>query len=102
MQEDIKYIFELMKERWRCLRYSIKLHRIENYDKIQIRYYTLHNMLLEVDELLDQQRNGIKSVYEEDIDNINTLPFTLKCLAKINLHINIKFDISKIQYGNDV
>ena len=82
------------------MRYGIKLHGIDNCDKIWMTCCALHSMLLEIDGLSEQWQNGVRSVYEEDVDDVNTLPFSLKRLAKPNQHK--KFDLSKVGYGNDV
>ena len=89
-----------MKGRWRYLRYDIKLYGISNCDKIQIICCDIHNMLLEIDELSKQWQNSVPSVHEEDIDNANTLLFSLKHLAKPNQPR--MFDLSKVRDGNDV
>ena len=100
MRKDVECAFGIMKGRWRCLRYGIKLHGIENCDKIWMTCCALHNMLLEIDGLSEQWRSGVKSVYEEDVDDVNNLPFSLKRLAKPDKQRN--FDLSKVGYGNDV
>ena len=94
MRKDVECAFGIMKGRWRCLKYGIRLHGIVNCDKVWMTCCALHNMLLEIDGLSDQWQNGVKSVYEEDIDDVLTLPFSLKCLAKPKHNRN--FDLSKV------
>ena len=54
MRKDVECAFGIMKGRWRCLRYGIKLHGIANCDKIWMTCCALHNMLLEIDGLSEQ------------------------------------------------
>ena len=90
----------ILKGRWRCLRYGIRLHGIESCDKLWLTCCALHNFLLEVDGLHDQWRNGVKSIYETEMDNSTDLPFALKRLAKPNQERT--YNLSKVGYGNDV
>ena len=61
----------------------------------------------EIDDTIHSMENEIlillwikKRKSQEDVDDMNTLPFALKRLAEPNHHR--KFDISKVGYGNDV
>ena len=100
MQKDVECAFGILKGRFRCLRYGIRLHGIHTCDKIWLICCALHNYLLEIDGLSEQWRNGVMSVYEEDVDEVNTLSFSLKRLAKPDKPK--QFAISKSGYGNDV
>lgn len=100
MRKDVECAFGILKGRWRCLRYGIKLHGIENCDKIWLTCCALHNMLLEVDGLAKRWEHGVQSVYESKLDHYNDLPSLLQKLAKPDSSRN--FDIADISYGNDV
>ena len=100
MQKDVECCFGILKGRWKCLKYGIRLHGIETCDEIWLTCCALHNMLLEVDGLAKQWDTGAKSYWETKLDTGETLPFALKRLAKACGNRN--FDISGMGYGNDV
>ena len=100
MRKDVECVFGILKGIWRCLRNGIKLHGIDNCDKIWLTCCALHNMLLEVDGLAKRWEHGVQSVYETKLDHYDDLPSSLQKLAKPDSSRN--FDISDISYGNDV
>ena len=100
MRKDVECAFGILKGRWRCLRYGIKLHGIENCDKIWLTCCALHNMLLEVDGLAERWEHGVQSVYKTELDHYDDLPSSLQKLAKPDTSRN--FDLADMNYGNDV
>ena len=57
-------------------------------------------MLLEVDVLSKQQKNGVPSCYEVEMDAIENLPFSSKILVGRGDKTNL--DLSAMGHGNDV
>ena len=100
MRKDVECTFGILKGRWKCLKYGIRLHGIESCDKIWLTCCALHNMLLEVDGLAERWDKGEKSYWETELDTVETLPFALKRLARSCGTGN--FDISGMGHGNDV
>lgn len=58
MRKDIKCTFGILKGRWIILKIGIHLHYVDNVDKIQWTCCALHNQLLDVNRL-DEQQDGI-------------------------------------------
>ena len=57
-------------------------------------------MLLEVDGLATKWREGVPSYWEDKVDDMSTLPFALRCLARASGKTS--FDLSGMGRGNDI
>ena len=51
MRKDVECLFGIMKVRFTLLQYGFRFHSIENYDKMWLTCFALHNLLLNVDGL---------------------------------------------------
>ena len=100
MCKDVECAFGILKGRWRCLKYGIRLKGHDNCDKLWLTCCALHNKLLEIDGLSEQWMNGIPSDWETEVDDYDSLPFSLKRLSNPGTCRN--FDISGMGMGNDV
>ena len=100
MRKDVECTFGILKGRWKCLKYGIRMHGVECCDKIWLTCCALHNMLLEVDGLAERWDQGAKSYWETELDTAETLPFALKRLDRFGGAGD--FDISGMGPGNDV
>ena len=100
MRKDVECCFGILKGRWKCLKYGIRLHGIDLADQIWLTCCALHNMLLEVDGLATKWREGVPSYWEDKVDDMSTLPFALRCLARASGKTS--FDLSGMGRGNDI
>ena len=99
MRKDVECTFGILKGRWRCLKYGLRLHSLMKSDSIWKTCCALHNMLLDVDGLADGWENGVRLEWETEEDCTQDLPFALRRLIKPGSSRNL--DISGIGYGND-
>jgi len=88
-----------MKGRFRLLRYGVRLYGIEKTDQVWMTCCALHNMLLQFDGLVKGWENGVKSVWEEEVDQKADLPFALQRLMKPGTSRN--YDLSGTGFGDD-
>ena len=99
MRKDVECAFGILKGRWKCLKYGIRLQGHKTADQLWLTCCALHNMLLKVDGLSKKWDKGVPSDWEIEDDNFDSLPFALKRLtkpAKIRT-----YDLSGMGYGND-
>ena len=92
MRKDVECAFGILKGRWRCLKYGIRLRGHKTCDQVWLTCCALHNMLLEVDGLSKQWKNGVKSDWETELDDFESLPFAMKRLCEPGTKRN--YDIS--------
>lgn len=64
MRKDVECTFGILKGRFRFLKTGIRLHSFEVMDNIWFTCCALHNMLLKIDGLHLRWKNGVKSDYE--------------------------------------
>ena len=105
VRKDVECCFGILKGRFRCLKYGVRLHGLEKCDQLWKTCCALHNMLLDVDGLCDGWEKGNKSHYETEIDDLNTLPFSLRRLLannEVEENNGRDFDLSGLGMGNDV
>ena len=100
MRKDVECTFGILKGRWRCLKYGLRMHSLFQSDAMWKTCCALHNMLLEVDGLADGWENGVASEWEMEADCTQDLPFALRRL--ITPGTNRNFDISGFGSGNDM
>ena len=100
MRKDVECTFGILKGRWRCLKYGLRMHSLFQSDAMWKTCCALHNMLLEVDGLADGWENGVASEWEMEADSTQDLPFALRRL--ITPGTNRNFDISGFGSGNDM
>lgn len=78
MRKDVECAFGILKGRWRVLKAGVRIHGVNEADKIFKTCVALHNWLLEVDGLAEEWGEGIPSDWEgtlglheeEDADRI--------------------------------
>ena len=75
MRKDVECTFGILKGRWRILKAGVKLHGVNNCDKIWKTCCALHNILLDVDGL-SQNWEGELGVFDCD-DFSDNMPFAL-------------------------
>ena len=51
MHKDIKYVFKILKGRFRILKYGMRFRKVENYDILFKTLYAMHNFLIKKDGL---------------------------------------------------
>lgn len=100
MRKDVECTFGILKGRWRCLKYGLRMHSLFQSDAVWKTCCALHNMLLEVDGLVEGWNKGVTSEWESETDNTQDLPFALRRLIKPGTSRNL--DLSGIGYGNDM
>ena len=67
MRKDVECTFGILKGRWRILKSGIMQHSFETVDDIWFTCCALHNMLLDVDGLSKQWKEGVSSDYEKSL-----------------------------------
>ena len=82
MRKDVECTFGILKGRFRVLRYGVRLGGITKTDQLWKTCCALHNMLLDVDGLSERWENGVRSVWEDEVDKEVDLPFSLQLLMK--------------------
>ena len=100
MRKDVECAFGILKGRWKCLKYGVRLAGYKPCDKLWLTCCALHNMLLEIDGLSKKWEEGVSSYWETEVDDFETLPFALK---RLNLPSDKRvYDVSGVGLGNDV
>jgi hypothetical protein len=75
-QKDAECVFGILKGKWCILKTGIRLAGTEVADRIWLTCCALHNMLLEVNGLDMQWRNGVASDWEGELGNNETEGFS--------------------------
>ena len=101
MRKDVECCFGILKGRFCILKSPIRIHDIDEVDKIWKTCYALHNWLLEIDEL-DKEFTG-KAISEWNrgigLYGTNVLFAVQRLTLSSNQYRN--FDASGMGYGNN-
>ena len=100
MRKDVECTFGILKGRWRCLKYGLRMQSIFQGDMIWKTCCALHNLLLDIDGLADGWQNGVASEWEKEADCTQDLPFALRRLITPGKSRDL--DISGFGSGNDM
>ena len=79
MRKDVECTFGILKVRFRILKAGVRLHGVENADKIWSTCCAIHNMLLETDVSTGEWDNE-NGLFDFD-EHSERLPFSLQRLA---------------------
>jgi hypothetical protein len=103
MRKDVECTFGILKGRWRILKTGIRLHGVDNADKIWLTCCALHNWLLEIDGLDESWEDGVPSDWEGELGNHENDGLVNKYATPISrLHSAARnFDASGMGPGED-
>ena len=59
MRKDVECTFGILKGRWRILKAGVRVHGVEQVDKIWLTCCAFHNWLLDIDGLSEEWKEGI-------------------------------------------
>ena len=104
MRKDVECTFGILKGRWRVLKAGIRIHGIEDADRIWKTCCALHNWLLEIDGLDSQWEAGARSDWEgelgqHDSQDVHFIPTAIDRL--LNPAEARNYDTSGIGPGDD-
>ena len=71
MRKDVECTFGILKGRFRILKSGVRLHKIENTDKVWLTCCALHNFLLDVDGMEIGWESGALSPWETEMGHHN-------------------------------
>ena len=79
MRKDVECTFGILKGRFRILKAGIRLHGVDNADKIWFTCCAIHNMLLDID-CITRDWNNANGLFDFDEES-ERLPYALQRLA---------------------
>ena len=72
MRKDVECTFGILKGRWQILKTVVRLHGVEQVDKVWLTCCALHNWLLDIDGLDEEWKNGVSTnVWEGDMGQLD-------------------------------
>lgn len=77
IRKDVECTFGILKGRFRILKNGFRVHNLETTDNIFKTCCALHNMLLEVDGLDLEWKEGVKGDYELEYEDGNEIPIQI-------------------------
>ena len=86
MHKDIKYVFKILKGRFRILKYGMRFRKVENCDMLFKTLCAMHNFLIKEDGL-DIGWMNYKDMLEEDQMKRNQFPSMLLRLYNLCMEI---------------